>query len=161
LKEGHGVETMSSSMPDRGPLLPIAGHEGHGTDFSDRVLDYGTSPRNYGSLAVPDGYAKYKGPCGDTVEMFLLVADGRITGASFRTDGCTPAMAAASAVTVMVTGKTLWECVRIDQDAVLAHLGGLPDDSRHCALLAVRTLRRALRSFAKTRKPGAQPAPPE
>ncbi len=29
-------------------------------------------------------------------------------------------MAAASAVTVMVTGKTLWECVRIDQDAVLA-----------------------------------------
>ncbi len=145
---------------DRGPLFPVVGHEDHGTDLSDRVLDYGTTPRNYGSLAGPDGYAKYKGPCGDTVEMFLLVADGRVTGASFRTDGCTPAMAAASAVTVMVTGKTLWECVRIDQEAVLAHLDGLPEDSRHCALLAVRTLRRALRSLATTKRTGEKPVPP-
>lgn len=144
----------------RGPLFPVVGHEGHGTDLSDRVLDYGTNPRNYGSLTGPDGYAKYKGPCGDTVEMFLLVADGRVTGASFRTDGCTPAMAAASAVTVMVTGKTLWECVRIDQSAVLAHLDGLPEDSRHCALLAVRTLRRALRSLATTKRTGEKPVPP-
>ena len=143
---------MTSAMPGKGPLFPIAGHEGHETDFSDRVLDYGTSPRNYGSLADPDGYARYTGPCGDTVEIFLLVTDGRVTGASFRTDGCTPAIASASAVTLMVTGKTLWECVRIDPEAVLEHLGGLPEDSRHCALLAVRTLRRALRSLAEARK---------
>jgi len=140
---------VTSSIPGRGPLFPIAAHEDHGTDFNDRVLDYGTNPRNYGSLANPDGYARYRGPCGDTVEMFLRVADGRITGTSFRTDGCTPAVAAASAVTVMAEGRTLWECVRIDQEAVLDHLGGLPEDSRHCALLAVRTLRRALRSLAR------------
>ncbi|NPU85183.1 MAG: iron-sulfur cluster assembly scaffold protein [Syntrophaceae bacterium] len=147
-------------MRDRGPIFPIAGHVGHGTDFSDRVLDYGTNPRNYGSLDNPDGYAKYTGPCGDTVEMFLLAADGRVTGASFRTDGCTPALASASAVTVMATGKTIRECVRIDPEAVLAHLGGLPDDSRHCALLAVRTLRRALRNLAKAGKPDRQPPHP-
>jgi nitrogen fixation NifU-like protein len=151
---------MTSPIPDRVPFFPVIGHEGHGTDFSDRVLDYGTEPRNYGSLANPDGYAKYKGPCGDTVEMFLLVADGRVTGASFRTDGCTPAVASASAVTILVTGKTLWECVRIDPEAVLAHLGGLPEDSRHCALLAVRTLRRALRSVAKARNPGGRKRDP-
>lgn len=145
---------MIQSMSDGGPVFPIVAHDGHGTDFNDRVLDYGTNPRNYGSLADPDGYAKYKGPCGDTVEMFLLVADGRVTGASFRTDGCTPAIASASAVTVMVTGRTLWECVRIDPEAVLAHLGGLPEDSRHCALLAVRTLRRALRNCAAARGAG-------
>jgi len=46
--------------------------------LSEKVVDYGNNPRNYGTLAKPDGYAKIKGPCGDTMEMFLKVRNDKI-----------------------------------------------------------------------------------
>ena len=49
-----------------------------GNLYSERVIDYGTHPRNCGILDRPDGYAKVTGPCGDTVEIFLHIRDGRI-----------------------------------------------------------------------------------
>jgi hypothetical protein len=58
---------MAESISGRGTFLPVIVHDGHGTHFNDRVLDYGTNPCNHGSLANPDGHAKYRGPCGDTV----------------------------------------------------------------------------------------------
>ena len=37
--------------------------------LSERVFDYGSSPRNYGELENPDSYARITGPCGDTMEI--------------------------------------------------------------------------------------------
>ena len=66
--------------------------------LSERVIDYGNAPRNCGILDRPDGYAKIKGPCGDTMEIWLRVADGVIERASFWTDGCGTTIAAGSMV---------------------------------------------------------------
>jgi len=125
-----------------------------GNLYSGRVIDYGINPRNCGILDRPDGYAKVTGPCGDTVEIFLRVRDGRIRDIRYTTDGCMTSHAASSAATEMARGKDLRECLKISQGSILDHLGGLPDDSRHCALLAAITLHKALRSFAvgKNRK---------
>jgi nitrogen fixation NifU-like protein len=122
--------------------------------YSERVIDYGTRPRNCGTLDRPDGYAKFTGPCGDTVEIFLRVKDGRIRDICYTTDGCMTSHAAVSAATEMARGKDLRECLKINQSSILDHLGGLPDDSSHCALLAAITLHKALRNFAvgKNRK---------
>lgn len=122
--------------------------------YSEKVIDYGTSPRNCGKLERPDGYAKVTGPCGDTVEIFLRVKDEKIGDIRYTTDGCMTSHAAVSAATEMARGKLLRECLKINQSSILDHLGGLPEDSQHCALLAAITLHRALRSFAvgKNRK---------
>jgi nitrogen fixation NifU-like protein len=48
----------------------------------------------------------------------------------------------------MARGKDLRDCLKISENTILDHLGGLPDDSRHCALLAAITLHKALRNFA-------------
>ena len=120
--------------------------------FSERVIDYGTNPRNCGMLGKPDGYAKITGPCGDTMEMFLRVKNGRIEDIRYTTDGCITSHAAGSAATVMAKGKEPKECIRITQSSILEHLGGLPDDAKHCALLASMTLHRALRDFAIRKK---------
>jgi nitrogen fixation NifU-like protein len=122
--------------------------------YSEKVIDYGTNPRNCGTLDRPDGYAKVTGPCGDTVEIFLRVRKEKILDIRYTTDGCMTSHAAVSAATEMARGKLLRECLKINQSSILDHLGGLPDESQHCALLAAITLHKALRSFAvgKTRK---------
>jgi len=120
--------------------------------FSERVMDYGNNPRNYGAMERPDGYAKITGPCGDTVEIFLRIKHDRIEDIRYTTDGCMTSHAAVSAATVMSKGKALRECININQSKILEHLGGLPDDSKHCALLAAKTFHKALRNYIVGRK---------
>jgi nitrogen fixation NifU-like protein len=120
--------------------------------FSEKVIDYGTNPRNYGAMEKPEGYAKITGPCGDTVEIFLRVKKGRIEDIRYTTDGCMTSHAAVSAATVMAKGKAPKDCIRINQRSILDHLGGMPEDAKHCALLAATTLHRALRNFAVGKK---------
>jgi len=67
-----------------------------------------------------------------------------MTEATFWTDCCGTSVVCASAVTIMAKGKTLEQAARIDQQSVLDELGGLPEEDRHCALLAANTLREAI-----------------
>ncbi|HOX16051.1 MAG TPA: iron-sulfur cluster assembly scaffold protein [Smithellaceae bacterium] len=120
--------------------------------LSEKVVDYGTHPRNYGSLERPDGYAKIAGPCGDTMEMFLKVRNDKIDDIAYTTDGCMTSHAAGSAVTVMAKGNPIRECIKINQSTILEHLGGMPEDSEHCALLAATTFHKALRDYAVGKK---------
>jgi len=123
-----------------------------GGGFSDKVLEYGNEPQNYGFMEKPDGYGKVKGPCGDTVELFLRIRNDKIEDISYTTDGCMTSHAAVSAATVMAKGKAVRDCIRINQSAILEHLGGMPEDSEHCALLAANTFHKALRNYAVGKK---------
>ena len=120
--------------------------------LSEKVVDYGTHPRNYGSLERPDGYAKITGPCGDTMEVFLKIRNDKIDDIAYTTDGCMTSHAAGTAATIMAKGKPVRECIRISQSTILEHLGGMPEDSEHCALLAAKTFHKALRSYAVGKK---------
>ncbi|HNS56652.1 MAG TPA: iron-sulfur cluster assembly scaffold protein [Smithellaceae bacterium] len=120
--------------------------------LSDRVVDYGSNPRNYGSLEKPDGYAKIKGPCGDTMEMYLKISNDKVIEISYTTDGCMTSHAAGTAATVMAKGQPVRDCIRINQSSILEHLGGMPADSEHCALLAANTFHKALRDYAIGKK---------
>ena len=124
-----------------------------GSGFSDKVLEYGSNPRNYGTMDKPDGYGKVTGPCGDTVEIFLRIRNDKIDNISYTTDGCMTSHAAVSAATVLALGKPVRECIRINQSAILEHLGGMPEDSQHCALLAAKTFQKAIRNYAVGKKP--------
>lgn len=112
--------------------------------YSQTVIDHATNPRNVGILPNPDGFTRFTGPCGDTVELGLQVRGDTITEARFWTNGCGVAIACASMVTEMVKGEYVAEAQQIRQEDVLKALGGLPDDDKHCALLAATTLKRAL-----------------
>ena len=84
--------------------------------------------------------------------IFLRVKKGKIEDIRYTTDGCMTSHAAVSAATVMAKGQAPKDCIRINQSSILEHLGGLPDDAKHCALLAATTLHRALRNFAVGKK---------
>ena len=120
--------------------------------LSEKAADYGTHPRNYGSLEKPDGYAMIKGPCGDTMEMFLKIQNDKIVDIAYTTDGCMTSHAAGTAATVMARGNAVRDCLKISQRTILEHLGGMPEDSQHCALLAANTFHKALRDYAVGKK---------
>jgi nitrogen fixation NifU-like protein len=115
--------------------------------YSEKTIDHFLNPRNLGEIPAPDGFGRVTGPCGDTMEIYLKVGDGRVINASFWTDGCGTTIASGSMVTELAKEKSILEAQKITQDDVLDALGGLPEDSLHCALLAANTLKEAIKDY--------------
>jgi nitrogen fixation NifU-like protein len=112
--------------------------------YSARVLEQARNPTNLGRLEPADAHASYTGWCGDTMEVWIHLQGGAIRQASFMTDGCGPAVACGNMVTTLVVGMTPDEANQVQPQDVIRALDGLPEESAHCAELAVTTLRRAL-----------------
>ena len=122
--------------------------------YSETVIDHAMNPRNVGDMQDADGFARVTGPCGDTMEIWIRVMDGIILQATFYTDGCGTSIACGSMVTEMTKGKSISVAQNTTQRNVLDALGKLPQESEHCALLAVNTLRTAIRDYlAMKREP--------
>jgi len=115
--------------------------------YSDTVIDHAMNPRNLGDIQDADGFARVTGPCGDTMEIWLKVKNGKLDQASFFTDGCGTSISSGSMVTEMAKGKSITEAQKITRRDVLDALGGLPEESEHCALLAANTLKAAIRDY--------------
>jgi len=112
--------------------------------YSDRVIKEFSNPKNVGRLAKPDAHATVQGRCGDTMEIYLRLNGEKIEEASFMTDGCGPTVACGSVLTTMVMGLSLMEAKRISPQRLIDALDGLPEESVHCAELAVTTLKKAI-----------------
>ena len=100
-----------------------------------------------GEMEQPQGYGKVKGPCGDTIKIFLQIYNERIIDARFVADGCATTMAAGSMACELVIGKNITDAFTINKEVILENLGGLPEESIHCALLASNTLQEALTDY--------------
>ncbi len=113
--------------------------------YSAQVLDHAHSPRNFKRLKRSTSSAVVRGWCGDTMEIYLRAdRQGRIREATFVTDGCGPTMACGSMLTSMARGKLLGQALEIATQDLIDALRGLPEESLHCAELAVNTLRAAI-----------------
>ena len=118
------------------------------SDYSDKVIEHFTNPRNVGAIESPDGLGKVGNPiCGDVMEITLRVTDDVIQDAKFRTFGCAAAIATSSILTEMVKGKTIDEALKISNGAVVLALDGLPSKKRHCSVLAEEALQSAIANF--------------
>ena len=115
--------------------------------YSETVIDHAMNPRNLGDMDNADGFGKVTGPCGDTMEIWLKVRNGNIAQATFLTDGCGTSVASGSMATELAKGRSITETQRIGQQDVLNALGGLPEESVHCALLAADTLKAAIKDY--------------
>lgn len=119
--------------------------------YSNTVMAHGVHPRNLGAIEGADGHARVTGLCRDTMEMWLTVRHDVITDISFITDGCITSLAAGSMTTELAKGKRIGEVFHINQRDILDALGGLPEGSEHCALLAATTLKATIRDLIALR----------
>lgn len=118
------------------------------TGYSQKVMEHFMNPRNVGVIEDPDGYGKVGNPvCGDLMEIFIKVRDGRIEDIKFRTFGCGAAIATSSMITEMARGKSLEEAMRITRNDVADALDGLPPQKMHCSNLAADALHAAINDY--------------
>jgi len=120
--------------------------------YSETAIEHSMNPRNLGDMEDADGFARVTGTCGDTMEIWIRAKNGSVVDATFMTDGCGTSIASGSMVTEMVKGKSISEARKISQQDVLSALGGLPEESQHCALLAADTLKEAIRDYLAMKK---------
>src|SRR4030042_2508996 len=120
--------------------------------YSEEVIERWLNPKNLGKIRSPDGFAKIKGPLGDTMQISFRVKDHHISRIRFMTDGCASSIASGSMATELAQGKNPEEAAEISQQMILEALKGLPEESVHCALLASNTLREAIRNYFDSKR---------
>jgi len=120
--------------------------------YSEAVIEHGMNPRNLGELEDADGFGRVTSSCGDSMHMWLKVKGSTISSASFMTDGCGTSIASGSMVTELAKGKSIAKALKISLEEILKALGGLPEESQHCALLAADTLKAAIKDYLALQK---------
>jgi nitrogen fixation NifU-like protein len=117
--------------------------------YSLQVIEHAHNPRNFKRMERTKAFAVVRGWCGDTMEIYLSPDEnGCIKEATFMTDGCGPTVACGSMLISMVAGKPLEQALQVTARDVIDALDGLPEESGHCAELAVNTLRAAIAKAA-------------
>ena len=114
--------------------------------YREHILDHYQSPRYAGRIAKPDMYHKELNPsCGDEIELSVRLSGGKIKEAKFAGHGCAISQAAASMLMEKIQGKPLKEAAKMTKEEMLELLA-IPIGvvRMKCALLALRTLERAI-----------------
>ena len=116
--------------------------------YSEKVLDHFTHPRNVGEIEDANGVGEVgNAKCGDIMKMYLKIKDDRIEDVKFETFGCGSAIASSSIATEMIKGKTVEEALALTNKEVVDALGGLPAHKLHCSVLAEEAVKSAVQDY--------------
>jgi nitrogen fixation protein NifU and related proteins len=108
---------------------------------SERLLDHFRNPRNVGDLAEPALRVEVVNPaCGDILRLSATVDAGRVLEVRYKARGCPASIAAGSALTELIRGRSGTELRAIRAQDVEAAVGGLEPASKHAAQLCVDAL---------------------
>jgi len=126
---------------------------GHGTDlaesklmYSERLLDHFRNPRNAGEMGPPAVVVEVSNPaCGDILRLSCRLEGGIVAAVRYKARGCTASIAAGSALTEWMKGKSVAELASLEPASVEDWLGGLASTSRHAAVLCVAGVKALLR----------------
>jgi nitrogen fixation NifU-like protein len=122
--------------------------------YSEKLLDHYRNPRNVGSLSPADGSARRENQvCGDVLEIYLKIRDGKIEQARFKAEGCIPTIALASFATEWCIGKSVAESRQVEAAFLAASLEPLPSHKLHAAQLVAETLRAAAGALDSSAQP--------
>ena len=109
----------------------------------------GNAPEDefFGRMNDPVAAASITGPCGDTMEFYLVVKDDVIQDIKYYTDGCGNTRACGSGIARRALGHSITEVLSISAGDLIRSGECRPEAGRHCAILAVSTLYRAIADY--------------
>jgi nitrogen fixation NifU-like protein len=122
-------------------------------NYTKKTMDHFLKPKNIGEIKKADGYAQIGNMvCGDQLDFFLKVENGKIKDVKFLSFGCASNIATASVMTEKVKGMTIEEAKKYTWKQVSAELGGLPLQKEHCSVMAVQGLQKAILDYEERQK---------
>ena len=122
-------------------------HEENLSLYPENIIKIAQSLKHFGRMTDPTSSACIKGPCGEEMEFYLVVKDKIIEDVKFYTTGCIATKVCGSITAQLAFGRTIEEALSISPQKVIESLKGLPEDNRHCSILAVSTLYRAIADY--------------
>lgn len=122
-------------------------------DYSYKVIEHFMCPRNVGSMPEADAEGTYGDPnCGDFLNVYLKIEEGRIKRISYLVFGCAAAVASSSMMSVLAEGKTVEEALKITDKDIDLGLDGLPPNKLHCSVLGAKALKNAIENYLKSKQ---------
>jgi nitrogen fixation NifU-like protein len=117
--------------------------------YSQRLLDHFQNPRNVGRLEAPAVTVEVSNPaCGDILRLAVQFENGVAVAARYQVRGCTASIAAGSALTEYIIGKTRAQLTSLKAGEIEAALDGLAPESKHAAVLCADGVKAMLRATA-------------
>jgi len=114
--------------------------------YSALLLDHFRNPRNVGELDPPAVTVEVTNPaCGDILRLSVRFEADRVAEVRYRTRGCTASIAAGSALTEWMAGKSRAELGKLQANEIARTVGGLQPESRHAAVLCADGVKALLR----------------
>jgi NifU-like protein involved in Fe-S cluster formation len=118
--------------------------------YSNKAIDLYVNNVNVGTLTEPSIVTTFLGPCGDLIKLYLHINEKDIIkDAKFYYLGCPGSASSASAMTILIKGRTINQAKKLTEQDVLDGLGGLPKSKLDCARLSIKTLRKAIARYEK------------
>ena len=118
--------------------------------YSETLLDHLRNPRRPGELGPPAIGVTVENPvCGDILMVSVRVEDGVVRDVRYQARGCTASIAAGSALTDLLMGRSVGELAALVPERVERALGGLPNESKHAARLASDAAQALARRFGQ------------
>ena len=97
--------------------------------YREIILDHNKRPRNFRTMENATHHADGHNPlCGDQIEVFVKVVDGKIEDISFQGEGCAISKSSASLMTTALKGRTIEEA-RKECGIVVDMLAGRDTDA--------------------------------
>ena len=116
--------------------------------YSEQLLDHFQNPRNVGELRPPAITVEISNPaCGDILRLSVRVEGGAVREARYKVRGCTASIAAGSARTELLVGRTKRDVAALDAPAIEHAVGGLAAESKHAAVLCIDGVKSLLRRW--------------
>jgi nitrogen fixation NifU-like protein len=114
--------------------------------YPERLIEHFQNPRNVGELPPPAVTVEVSNPaCGDILRLAARFEDGVAVEVRYKVRGCTASIAAGSALTEWLTGKTPEQIARFAPELVDEAVGGLAAESKHAAVLCADAVKALLR----------------
>ena len=111
------------------------------------VVRVAKEAKAFGRMNDPTASAYVQGACGDEMEVYLVIQDGTIEDIKFYTEGCLATRACGEIAASLAIGKTTNDALGISPKEVIEALKGLTEDHRHCSILAVSALYKAIADY--------------
>lgn len=115
-----------------------------------KFIELFKNPKNRRRMEKPSSVSEGRNTCGDTIQVYLQIQNGRVTDASYEGAFCAFSNASASQVTEFVKGMQAEEVIAIDRPKLFELIGDDLSDNPHrlrCILFPLNTIQDACRKY--------------